>query len=313
MGTALDVEIITYEDFSANNAAAVNKLKEALLKNGIVGIKEVPGFRELVAEFIQTARDFQALSEATKNQYAPNRDIGEFLGYEEGMEKFQRPDGSWAIDRNKVSFYTRLDQDIDNKWPAEVPLKSAFQNLGVLITDVAKTVMEKVALTGGDTGISPDDLGAIGRMLYYRNQKAIDPNPYWCGAHFDHGTLTALLPAFYFQENVPVSEPPEAGLFVRTDAAEFRKVVVHDSDVLLFQVGEFGQLISNDKLKATEHRVHRAIGPIERYTLAIFFTPQSTTAIRSVSILTQDTRYGDTDECIYGDWHVRSIDRYRAR
>lgn len=32
---------------------------------------------------------------------------------------------------------------------------------------------------------------------------------------------------------------------------------VLDLDVMMFQVGEFGQLASNDGIRATEHRVHR--------------------------------------------------------
>ena len=86
----------------------------------------------------------------------------------------------------------------------------------------------------------------IGRMLYYRKCDH-NENPYWCGAHFDHGLFTVILPAVYFIDGEQVSEPLEAGLFVRTsEETPFKKVVADDLDVMMFQVEEFGQLVRDD-------------------------------------------------------------------
>jgi isopenicillin N synthase-like dioxygenase len=66
-----------------------------------------------------------------------------------------------------------------------------------------------------------------------------------------------------------VPEPPEAGLFVKVQGT-FKKVAA-DPEVMMFQVGEFGQLVTNDAIRATEHRVHKAPDSIERYAMALFF------------------------------------------
>lgn len=311
----LALDIISYEAFVSEDPEALNLLKTALLKQGIVGIRGIPGYKEKVTKFIETAREFSALPEETKETYAPNRALGEtFLGYERGKEKFQRPDGSWVIDDLKVSYYGLVPNHPHNKWPSEVDLQTPFQDLGVLMSQMGEAVMEKIGLIGPSTGITLGN--KVGRMLYYRKSlEGASDNRFWCGAHFDNGMFTALLPAFYFIEGEAIAEPAEAGLFIKTtQEGVFKKVVADDPDVLLFQVGEFGQLITNDGIRATEHRVHKALGAVERYTLALFFEAPMETVIHSHSELTQDARYGGPagSACSYVYWSNESFKRYLA-
>ncbi len=81
----------------------------------------------------------------------------------------------------------------------------------------------------------------------------------------------------------------------------------------MFQVGEFGQLATDDAIRATEHRVHKAKGThVERYAMALFFNAPMETTIHSFSELTQDSRYGGMpgDLCTYQRWHEGSFNRY---
>lgn len=311
----LTLDIIAYEDFVRDDPQALKVLNNALYEKGIVGIKGIPEYSEKVRLFIERAREFTALPEAMKDKYAPNHDLGElFLGYEAGKERFKRPDGKWVVDDLKVSYYGFVPDCADNKWPVEVDLRASFQDLGALMSEMGESVMKKINLVGPCTGIYTSEVPRVGRMLYYR--KSMDStvdNPYWCGAHFDHGMFTALLPAFYFVNGEAVSEPVEAGLFVRTTVGgAFKKVVADDPNVLLFQVGEFGQLATNDAIKATEHRVHKADGNIERYTMALFFDAPMEAVIHSLSELTKDDRYGGApgEACSYRHWHEASFNRY---
>lgn len=311
----LDLDVIPYEAFKEETEEALFTLKKALYEKGIVGIKGIPGYKEKVLKFIETAREFSALPEEVKESYAPDHSKGEmFLGYEKGKEKFKRPDGKWVIDDLKVSYYAVVPDSHENKWPTEVDLQTPFQELGNLMSNIGKAVMEKIGLVGDQTGISIDGIFNVGRMLYYRKSEnsPID-NPYWCGAHFDHSLFTALLPAFYFVDGQPISEPMDAGLFVKTSKyGTFEKVVANDPDVLMFQVGEFGQLATDDLIKATEHRVHKAQGCIERYTMALFFDPPLDTKVYSTSSLNQDARYGQASDgsCTFHDWKEESFKRY---
>lgn len=314
----LALDIISYEDFAQEEPRAMDVLKSALFEKGIVGIKGIPGYKEKVLQFIASAKEFTALPEEIKESYAPNRSLGEmFLGYEKGKEKFKRADGRWIVDDLKVSYYGFVPDSVLNKWPREVDLRTPFQKLGALMSDMGEAVMKKIGLVGDATGISIDGLPRVGRMLYYcKSTEGASENPFWCGAHFDHGMFTALLPAFYFADGQEIKEPEEAGLFVRTikDGA-FKKVLANDPDVLMFQVGEFGQLVTNDAIRATEHRVHKALGSVERYAMALFFDAPMETMVNSFSELTQDARYGGGkgDPCWYRRWHEESFKRYLVK
>jgi len=309
----LDLDVISYDELIQENPEALATLHAALHEKGIVGIKGIPGYLEKVHSFITQARAFTSLSEETKNRYAPRRDLGDmFLGYEAGKERFKRPDGRWVIDDLKTSYYAFVPDVLDNKWPIEVDLKYPFQELGALMSKVGQTVMEKIGLLGVSANIGLNETATIGRLLYYK--KGIDnENPFWCGAHFDHGLFTALLPSFYFLDGQPVEEPIEAGLFVKTHSDNTFKKVVSEPDVLLFQAGEFGQLATDDTMQATEHRVHKAKNAVERYTMALFFTPKDMDiVIHSFSNLTRDERYGGIlgSPCSYLHWHEESFRRY---
>jgi len=308
----LDLKVIPYDLFMQDDAETLQILRQALYEDGIVGIRGVPGYAEKTAQFIAQARAFTALPEKTKEQYAPNRERGDlFLGYENGREKFQRPDGKWVIDDLKASYYAFIPESPKNLWPVEIDLQKEYTALGCLMFDMGKAVMEKIDLIGPKTGIYVDNVPHVGRLIYYQKTgDASYDNPYWCGEHFDHGLFTVLNPGAYFVEDTLVPEPEEAGLFVSVQGT-FKKVV-SDPEVMMFQVAEFGQLITNDAIRATKHRVHKAAGSVERYTMALFFEAPLQTTIHSISALTQDARYGGVAgmPCVYQHWIEETFKRF---
>jgi isopenicillin N synthase-like dioxygenase len=219
-------------------------------------------------------------------------------------------------DQLKVSYYALVPDVPENKWPSEVDLRKPFQDLATLFAEMSTSVMNTVGLLSSDTTLSSDKFHYIGRMLHYRSNAEStegEGNPFWCGAHYDHSCFTTLMPASYFVDGQQIPEPKEAGLFVRgAEDTVFRKVVADDPDVMLFQVGEFAQLATNDEVQATEHRVHKASGKIERYALAVFSGVSMDTVVNSTSILTKDARYaGNAGEpCTFGQWNKASLQRY---
>lgn len=312
----MQLDIISFDDLKTNHPSSIQTVKQALLQNGIVGVRGVPDFENKSRIYIEAARKFSALNEAIKNQYAPNRDAGETEGYELGAEWFQTKEGEWKIDDKKASYYAFVPDHIKNKWPQEVDLKSSYLALGKMMFDVGKLVLANLGLDE-KTGLKHDDMVAYGRMLHYHKESdATNENLNWCGAHFDHGVFTGLMPAYYFHDGVEVDEPEEAGLYiVPSYGNQFEKINSSEKDVLLFQVGEFGQLVSNDEIKATQHVVRKAYGEIERYTFALFFNPHASMTIQSQSSLIADDRYklNQVDGKInYEKWADASYDRYRA-
>lgn len=307
--------IISYDDLKNNNSEAVEALKKALFSHGIVGVRRIEGYQQLVENYVKAAKAFARLDAETKARYSPNRDEG-FLGYEIGKEKFKNSDNVEVVDDCKASYYAFVPDHADNKWPTEVDLKTPYQEVGKLMIQVGTEVMQAIGLVGPNAPV--DQLGDdhVGRGLYY--SKVSDShkgNPLWCGAHYDHGIFTALLPAVYIDEKGnQIPEPEEAGLFVRApDAKEFKKVRADDPDVMLFQVGEWGQIASNDKILATEHYVQKAVGHVERITMALFFKTPFEYVIESTSKLAQDGRYGGGRTCKYLDWHNASLKRYEVK
>lgn len=98
----------------------------------------------------------------------------------------------------------------------------------------------------------------------------------WCGAHNDHGSLTALTSALFFDADgnaVPCPDP-DAGLYVFSRTGEPVKVAI-PADALAFQIGETAQVASGGVLRATPHFVRApAVPGVSRGTLAVFMEPE---------------------------------------
>ncbi len=312
----MDLDVISYHDLiNANQNHA--RLEAALLQKGIVGIQHVPDFEKLSRAYIDVARQFAALPDYVKQQYAPDRDTGVTEGYELGAEWFKDAAGNWQIDDKKASYYAYVPDHTKNIWPKEIDLKTPYLKLGELIFNTGKLVLKAIGLDER-IGLEHDRLLGYGRMLHYHQEKTKSANPDWCGAHFDHGVFTGLVPAYYFQHGKDIQEPEEAGLYITpTHGDTFEKIHAADKSILLFQVGQFGQLISNDRICATRHIVKKATNEIERYTFAVFYLADDNTVIQSTSVLRDDVRYRENQSAdgkiSHGQWHQASYAYYRAK
>ncbi|MFN7098181.1 MAG: 2OG-Fe(II) oxygenase family protein, partial [Gammaproteobacteria bacterium] len=270
----MELDIVSYDDLiNPASVASHQMLEMALLQKGIVGVKDIPEYEKIARNYIHAARQFTALDEAIKQQYAPNRDTGDTEGYEAGVEKFINKKGEWQIDDQKISYYAYIPTHYNNKWPTEVELRAPYMALGELIFRTGKQVLNILALNE-TAGLRHDILTGHCRMLHYRKESdATYENPDWCGAHFDHSIFTGLIPAYYFCDGQEIDEPAEAGLYIKpTTGNDFKKIHANDKSILLFQVGEFGQFLSHDRIRATEHIVKKAKGSIDRYTFALFYS-----------------------------------------
>lgn len=304
------MKLNTYSYHQLFSAKTIQSLSLDLLNNGIVAISHVPNFQETCRNYINAARAFSSLAENIKQQYAPNRDAGITQGYELGAEKFKDDQGNWQIDNKKASFYAYVPDNQTNVWPKEIDLQTHYLALGQLIFETGKLLHRAI-------GLDCENLYGNGRMLHYQNKSPSAANSNWCGAHYDHGLLTGLIPAYYFMDGQEIEEPNDAGLHVLpTNSEHFFKVDATDKSILFFQVGEFAQLISNDRMKATKHFVKNTNEPIERFTFALFFNPNEDMIINTQSQLKIDERYFNNQfvdgSISYKKWADASYARYRA-
>jgi isopenicillin N synthase-like dioxygenase len=311
------LDTISYDLLKNENSTIKKEIQSILQHKGIIGVRDVPNFENLSREYIETARLFSKLEEIVKQRYAPNRDAGETEGYELGAEWFLNQDGQWKIDNKKASYYAFVPDHPLNKWPSEIDLKTSYLNLGELIFQTGKMLLNLLGLNESNR-LLHEQLVGYGRMLHYhKDNNDSNDNETWCGAHTDHGVFTGLIPAYYFQDEHEVDEPKESGLYIApSNGAEFEKIDTSDKSTLLFQVGEFGQLILNDRIKATQHKVAKSKHGIERYTFALFYSADDDMIIKSKSLLNQDLRYIKNQmpdgSISYKNWAEASYERYRA-
>lgn len=313
----MNLDVISYIDIQAADSTIQSNIQKILQEKGIIGIRGVPNFERLCENYISAAREFSLLEDEVKHQYAPNRDAGETEGYEIGAEWFKDERGDWQIDDKKASYYAFVPDHPKNKWPTEMDFASHYQALGKAIFQTGKLLLNALGLDDA-AGLKHNNLVGYGRMLHYHKENAATiVNPNWCGAHTDHGVFTGLIPAYYYQNGEEIDEPQEAGLFIiPSNGRDFEKINASDKSILLFQVGEFGQLISNDKIKATKHVVKKAEGSIERFTFALFYSADPKMIIQSSSMLTKDPRYAEQEQdgkISYDQWEKASFEQYKAK
>ncbi len=315
----MELDVISYHHLlDLTNIKAGQDLEVALLCKGIVGIRDVPHYESKTRAYIHAAKTFSAFKDDIKQQYAPDRDANDTEGYELGAEWFKNQDGMWQIDDKKASFYAFVPDHSRNKWPREIDLRTPYLELGELIFKTGKMLLNVMGLNDA-IGLKHEQLMGYGRMLHYHKENdATNANPDWCGAHVDHSLFTGLVPAYYFRDGEEVDEPEEAGLYVAADdGLDFAKIEASDKSILLFQVGEFGQLISHDRIRATKHKVRKAKGGIERFSFALFYITDDHVVIQSRSKLIEDARYVQNQfedgRISYGKWSQASFARYRAK
>lgn len=164
----------------------------------------------------------------------------------------------------------------------------------------------------------------IGRLLHYFPQEGSEQP--WCGWHNDHSPLTGLTCPLYLNQTtgeiVSSSEVADekTGLFVKDRKGASLKAKV-TPDLLLFQIGETSQIISNGWLQATPHAVMTTgLHPnISRNTLAVFMGPNPAMKLevpddherifvehKDVPSLRKRFRKGMT----FGDFHNSTVNYY---
>eukprot|EP00939_MAST-03C_sp_MAST-3C-sp1_P001480 g1480.t1 len=316
----IDYEEISMGEKKDDDAAKIvdQKIEDAFGPKGlgIIAVTNVPGVAPLRSRLLPMGRKFALLPDAIKKKYEHPESLWSF-GWSHGKEKLQgRPDfakGSYYA--NPLENVPFDDPKIVEKWitfahpniwpKKDMPeLEPAFMKLGKVVVDVGKLVSREcdrfVRKRTKDTstisvfGTIEKSKVTKARLLHYfsrtkkdiANEKAStstgdDAFSNWCGWHNDHGSLTGLVPAMYFDDatgNVIESGSPDkqAGLYLRSRQGVLVKAIPPRdvSNCLLFQIGETAQIHSGGILCATPHAVRGVCCPdVSRTTLAVFMEP----------------------------------------
>eukprot|EP00890_Picochlorum_soloecismus_P002859 jgi/Picsp_1/3574/NSC_06411-R1_protein len=297
---------------------ALVMLEQALGKDGlgVIAVSNVPKYAELRKALLPLASTLAQFPKQTQEKWedaASSYNVGWSLGKE------SLADGS--TDTKKGSFYANPlhDRPTDDKilleeypsyarpniWPSEnLPeLEPAFKALGRVMYDVGMLLLSKcqelvdsqcIETVEGSSRYKPllvcdtasESKCVKGRLLCYLPDPCREKNDeLWCGWHRDHGSLTALTPAYFlrYAETGMLKEEiscpdPHSGLYIQTRTGELVKVLL-ERDHLAFQVGEALQALSGGILQATPHCVVAADTSISgcpdvaRCTFALFMQP----------------------------------------
>jgi len=306
------VVILEYKDLVDESKDLSSALSAAYGSNGLglLVVRGVPGYVEARAKLLPLARQFAQLPEEAKLRYEHPASHYNF-GWSHGKETLAgKPDvakGSYYANPMYDSPFDGQPELVEkfpsfcapNIWPtADLPaLEPAFKALGTLICETGFLLARHCDMhvqkinpaypTLRLHNIISKSRTAKARLLHYfpmtTEQAAagaggVDVDGSWCGWHNDHGSLTGLCSAMYFNaEGQEVPNPdPLSGLYIRSRTGQTVKAII-PQDCLAFQMGETEQIHSAGVLQATPHCV-MAGGPasanISRETFAVFMEPE---------------------------------------
>lgn len=301
---------IEYSDLASGSVDLTEQIETAYGYDGIglLAVRNVPGYEKKRQALLPLARQLAHLPQADLDALEDEPSFYS-VGWSHGKEKFLgKPDFSkGSFYANPLMDVVETDADLIKKYPAflapnlwpnqSLPgLEPAFKDLGQLIVDVGRLVARHCDhLVHSRLPTYPEhkleDLlhtsrTPKGRLLYYfpketagsggAKQDIEQELGSWCGWHNDHGSLTGLATAMYFDaegQQVPCPDPG-AGLHVRSRNGDVLHVKP-PADCMAFQIGESAQIHSAGMLQATPHAVKAADVPgIGRATLAVFMEPE---------------------------------------
>jgi isopenicillin N synthase-like dioxygenase len=275
---------------------------------GILVITDIPNLTHIRLDCLPLIRQFAHLPIEIQEQYEHPISFYNF-GWSCGREMLK----SGKVDKSKGSYYFRPypDEaigDIEyikafpsiasaNVWPRDelVPGFAEYAKKCALTMISAAEAIAKHTDSYVSTKIPSykDTIWTLektvkqtqnhkARLLFYFPKSSTSENQISdlddaCGWHNDHSSLTALLPALFFDDTTGVQVPPPsgAGLYVRTRQGKNVRIRL-PANGLAFQIGETAQILSGGILQATPHCVRSPdVVGISRATMAVFHAPPS--------------------------------------
>ncbi|KAL3840915.1 hypothetical protein ACJIZ3_025506 [Penstemon smallii] len=266
--TSDGISIVPIIDFNGINDAAtraqiVNKVKEASERYGIFQIinHELP--LSIMDEMIEGVRRFNEQDTEVKKQYY-TRDPTKKFQYNSNFNIYTLVAAAW-----KDNFLARLIPNPPDSQELPDVCRDIMFDYAKHVTKVGNTVYELLSEAMGLKPSHLKEIGCVETVSIVGNYYPACPQPELAlGAisHVDYGLLTILL------------QDKTGGLQVLCQDDQWVDVPVV-SGGLIINVGDFIQLITNDKFKSVRHR---ALVKKEstRISVATFLSPLQTDNIR---------------------------------
>ena len=248
-----------------------NELGSNFMQWGFCGIKDHSVDKALVKEVVEIFSHFFSLSEEAKKKYHDSS-LGGARGYTpykiETPKGGQSPDMKefWHVGRDLDFHHPYREWMPDNYVVEEIPdFKNKTQELYQQFDDLGKTVLRSIAVylnlkdTYFDEVVSNGN--SVMRPIHYPAITTSEKGER-AGAHEDINLITLLIGGH------------QSGLELLSKDGHWKKINL-DDDVIVCNIGDMLQRLTNNYLESTTHRVTASPNEIltSRYSIPFFLHP----------------------------------------
>ena len=263
--------ILSLKDKHSDLPKFSKKLEENFAEFGFCGIRDHGIDTELVEEVLQIFKTFFSLSDETKLQYH-NPDIGGARGYT--PFKIETPKGGsladlkefWHVGREIPDDHPYREWMHDNYRVPEIPsfkkkTTELFDQFDALGKEILDSIGHFLNLEKDFFTLAVDEGNSIMRPIHYPPVVDGDLGER-AGAHEDINLITLLVGGH------------QKGLEILTKSNEWMDVKV-ENDVIVCNIGDMMQRLTNNYLVSTTHRVRatEAESNSPRYSIPFFVHP----------------------------------------
>ncbi len=263
--------ILSLKDKHSDLPKFSKKLEENFAEFGFCGIRDHGIDTELVEEVLQIFKTFFSLSDETKLQYH-NPDIGGARGYT--PFKIETPKGGsladlkefWHVGREIPDDHPYREWMHDNYRVPEIPsfkkkTTELFDQFDALGKEILDSIGHFLNLEKDFFTLAVDEGNSIMRPIHYPPVVDGDLGER-AGAHEDINLITLLVGGH------------QKGLEILTKSNEWIDVKV-ENDVIVCNIGDMMQRLTNNYLVSTTHRVRatKAESNSPRYSIPFFVHP----------------------------------------
>lgn len=222
------------------------------------------------------SKSFFELPAATKLKYRCN---SYNLGYTSYQDETVAPEEQSCGDTKEGFYFREENGRTVNVWPNEDTLLNWREIMTTYHSQCTRLGHLVMSLIAQSLNLEPDafnyytkDPTAIARLIRYGTVPSdASAGVYGSGPHTDYGLITLL------------ATNGVSGLQIYHQD-EWLSVIPSDSLSLVVNIGDCLQLVTNNQLPSTRHRVLIAEGLPERYSIAFFFEPNEDCLLRPLQL-----------------------------
>ena len=269
---------LSFKDIERGDSFSINILKEALAAHGFFSITDHGLSQDLIDKCYRCSKDFFDLNYETKNEYSSIGSKGARGYTPKGIETAV---GEKIADQKEFWHHGPIvDKTFDKKIPENLSISELpdfNKNFDELYSELHKIGSRVLSVISLSLGLDKDFFkpwiekgNSLLRSIHYPPVDG-NTNPHRARAHTDINLITLLIGA------------EEGGLEVLNKDGSWIKVEP-SSNAIVCNIGDMMQLVTDNSLVSTTHRVIQDIKTKSkpRYSIPFFLHPAPSVLLKSV-------------------------------